>query len=285
MLRFIALSLLARAASAAERAHNFGAGPAALPEEVLKRAQAEFLDFEGSGMSILEWTNLDQFSGTHPGVAAPGHKLQEMFLATERKLRAALEVPADYRVIFQHGGAVGQFAAVPMNLLGGEGAAADYIDQGLWSRRAKAEASKYSDRVRTVATYVGDGPPPWAAWEAAASADATYMHVCLSETVEGVELKSDPPRGWRGPPVVLDATSTILSRPIDVGAYALIYASGGKNIPHGMAVVLVRESLLAATAMQSITPAVLSYRDSAGGLMPKVRLSTVWEHRAMVAAP
>ncbi len=164
------------------RAHNFGAGPAALPEAVLKKAQAEFLDFEGSTMSVLEWTNLDSGGLSHPGVAAPGQKLQEMMLATETKLRTVLDIPSDYRILFMHGGAVAQFAAIPMNLLGQEGALADHIDSGFWSRRAALEASKYGD-VSTIATYVGDSTPPWEQWASMSRKGATYLHVCLSETV------------------------------------------------------------------------------------------------------
>ena len=249
------------------RAHNFGAGPAALPEAVLRRAQAELLDYSGSGYSVLEWTNLDAQSGQHPGVAASGQKLQEMFIATEQKLRNTLDIPSDYAVLFMHGGAVGQFSAVPMNLLGAAGAKADYIDMGFWSRRAMGEASKYGD-VKNLTAFVGDGPAPWAAWERAARPDATYVHITLSETVQGVELHTDPPASWAGPPVVLDATSTILSRPLDVGRYGLIYASGGKNIPTGLAVVIIRRSFLAATSALPITPQIFEYRTNAGALSP-----------------
>lgn len=249
----------------AQRAHNFGPGPAALPEAVLKRAQAEFLSFEGSGYSVLEWTNIDSATGMHPGVAAPGHKLQEMMLATEAKLRKAIDIPSDYAVMFMHGGAVGQFSAVPLNLLGGPGAKADYIDMGFWSRRALGEAQKYGD-ARNATAFVGDSPATWSAWEKQARPDATYLHVCLSETVQGIELREDPPASWSGPPIVLDATSTILSRPLNVGRYALIYASGGKNIPAGMAVIIARQSFLAATEALKVTPQILEYRTNAGAI-------------------
>ena len=179
MIAIVALVLVL----AQERAHNFGAGPAALPEAVLRRAQDELLDFEGSGYSILEWTNLDKDSGKHPGVAAAGHKLQEMFLRAEGKLRRVLDIPDDYNVLFMHGGAVAQFAAVPMNLLGGAAVKADYIDGGFWSRRAMSEASKYGN-VKNATAFVGDAPAPWAEWESSARPDATYLHVCLSETVQ-----------------------------------------------------------------------------------------------------
>jgi phosphoserine aminotransferase len=282
MFVFLALGLLAlagikqvEAQVRSPRAHNFGAGPAALPDAVLARAQAEFLDWQGSGMSVLEWTNLDSGGPSHPGVAAPGQKLQEMMLATEAKLRKVIAIPSDYRVLFMHGGAVAQFSAIPMNLLGSDGAQADYIDSGFWSRRSAQEASKYGD-IKTIATFVGDSAPPWEQWALAARKGATYLHVCLSETVQGVELLTDPPRDWQGPAVVVDATSTLLSRPIDVAAYALIYASGGKNLPAGMATVIVKQSLLLSTKPLAITPAIFDYRTHGGALQPT---ASVFESR------
>jgi phosphoserine aminotransferase len=173
-----------------------------------------------------------------------------MMLGTEAKLRSTLAIPSDYRVLFMHGGAVAQFAAIPMNFLGHDGALADYIDSGFWSRRGAQEARKYGD-VKTVANFAGDSAPPWEQWAMAARKGATYLHVCLSETVQGIELHSDPPRDWHGPPVVADATSTLLSRPLDVAAYSLVYASGGKNLPAGMATVIIKESLLATVLSMS----------------------------------
>lgn len=228
-------------------------------------------------MGVLEYTNIDASSGTHPGVPAPGHKLQEMMLETEQKLRRALSVPEDYRVLYMHGGAVGQFAAVPMNLLGGTKAPrADYLEQGYWSQRAIAEARKYGDVHFIKPAYTGAAPPSWEEWGKACRPDATYLHVCLSETVEGVELLEDPPASYSGPPIVLDATSTLLSRPINISSYALVFASGGKNLPAGMAVVIVRASFLKATKQLEVTPAIFDYRTNAGAIEPT---SSVFESR------
>lgn len=257
------------------RSHNFGPGPAALPEVVLERAAAEFLDFEGTGIGVMEWTNIDGASGLHPGVAAPNHHLQQMMLNTEVKLREALDIPEDYRVLFMHGGAVGQFAAVPLNLLGAPGSKGDYLKQGFWTGRAFKEASKFGD-IKYVDEYTGATGPQWEQWQAACRDDATYFHICLSETVQGVEMLQDPPADWSGPPVVVDATSTLLSRPINVSSYGLIYSSGGKNIPAGVAVVIVRQSLLKTTSKQEATPAIFDYRNSAGALEP---VSSIFESR------
>lgn len=187
----------------------------------------------------------------------------------EKALRSTLEIPKDYDVLFMHGGAVGHFSAVPMNFLGGDGACADYLAQGFWATKSFVEAEKYGDVAQ-----VGDsrkwaeGPPDWHAWAKATRPCAAYLHVVLSETVQGVELFEDPPVGWKGPPVVLDATSTLLSRPIDVRAYGMIYASGGKNLPHGVTCVILRRSFLETTKKMRIAPALWDYRAHAGALRP-----------------
>lgn len=198
-----------------------------------------------------------------------------MMLDTESKLRTALSIPETYRVLFMHGGAVAQFSAVPMNLLGGESAKADYLASGFWSNKSATEASKYGDIHKIP--FSGESLPAWDAWARASRADSAYLHVCLSETVQGVELRTDPnPKTWAGPPVVLDATSTLLSRPIDVSAYSLVYASGGKNIPAGMAVVIARASFLQRAPPLPHTPMVLDYRQQAGALLPS---ASVFESR------
>lgn len=266
-------ALHASTATTAIRSHNFGPGPAALPVEVLERAQASLVNFKGTGIGIMEYTNLDESSGTHPGVAKT--PLQQMFIETELKLRTTLSIPEAYHVLFLHGGAVGQFSAIPMNFLGNEGSCADYISQGFWSTKAVTEAAKYGD-AKVIATFAGDDEIPWKQWQEATRPCAAYMHLVMSETVQGVELFSDPPDNWKGPPVVLDATSTLLSRPFDVSKYGMIYASGGKNIPHGVAVAIIRKEFLKSTKKLEITPILFDYRMNAGAMEP---VSSVFESR------
>ena len=179
-------------------------------------------------------------------------------------------------VMFVHGGAIGQFSAVPMNFLGKEGACADYITQNFWGSRALTEAQKYGD-CQSIATYTAkDGPAPWQEWGAKSRPCAAYVHIVMSETIQGSELLSDPPATYTGPPIVVDATSTLLSRPINVSAYGLIFASGGKNIPHGVTVIIVEKEFLRNTQKQAITPALLDYRSNAGALEP---VASIFESR------
>lgn len=273
ILSFAVLSLVFAGAQCNEendinknRGFNFGPGPAALPVKVLERAAKSLLNFRGTGIGIMEYTNLDSSSGTHPGT--PATPLQEMMMEAENKLRSTLSIPSNYDVLFMHGGAVGHFSAVPMNFLGGEdGACADYLEQGFWSHKAFTEAKKYGD-VSMIGPFVGQEAFQWKDWAKRTRSCSKYLAVVLSETVQGVELLSDPPREWSGPPIVLDATSTLLSRPIDVAAYGMIYASGGKNIPHGVSVIIIRREFLESTEKMSITPALFDYRSHAGTLRP-----------------
>ena len=253
------------------RAHNFSPGPGALPTAVMQRAQAEFMNFANMGMGVIEITNLDSEGATHPGEAR--HPLQQMMLDTEHKLRTALDIPSSYRVLFMHGGAVGQFSAVPLNLLDDK-RKADYVQMGFWTKRAAAEASKYCD-VATPVTF-DKRIQPVAEWKHAIRADASYVHICANETVQGMEYLEDPEWDDTMPPLVCDATSTLLSRPMDVARYGLIYSSGGKNLPAGLCVVIVRESLLAERQAHALCPQILDYRLNGGGLTPK---SSVFESR------
>ena len=178
-------------------------------------------------------------------------------------------------VMFLLGGAVGQFSAVPMNFLGGAGACADYVEQGFWSSKAAVEAQKYGD-AKIIAKYDGDVAAPWHEWERATRPCAAYLHLIMSETVQGVEILSDPPDNYAGPPIVLDATSTLLSRPINISKYGFIYASGGKNIPQGVTVAIVRKELLRKTRKLNVTPLVFDYRLNSGCLEP---VSSVFESK------
>jgi len=211
------------------RVFNFSAGPAVLPEEVLRQAAAEMLDWHGSGMSVMEMSHR-------------GPEFISIAEAAEADLRALAGIPAGYKVLFLQGGASLQFAMVPMNLLGGK-KSADYVNTGEWSKKAIGEAKKLCT-VNVAAsaedanfTYV----PERSAWKL--DPDAAYVHVCTNETIGGVEFHRVPDTG--SVPLVADMSSHILSRPIDVTKYGLIYAGAQKNIgPAGLTLVIVREDLL-----------------------------------------
>ena len=211
-----------------QRVWNFSAGPAAMPEPVLQRAQAELLDWNGSGMSVMEMSH----RGSH---------FMSILAKTEADLRTLLGIPGQYRVLFLQGGALAQNAVVPLNLLPA-GGVADYVDTGQWAQKSIAEAHKYG-RVNVAAssadanyTYI----PPQSAWNL--SKDASYVHVTTNETIGGVEYSWVPETG--DVPLVADASSHILSRPLDVAKFGVIYAGAQKNIgPAGLTVVVVREDL------------------------------------------
>ncbi|PZP64777.1 MAG: 3-phosphoserine/phosphohydroxythreonine transaminase [Azospira oryzae] len=225
------------------RVYNFSAGPAVLPEEVLIRARDEMLDWRASGMSVMEMSHR-------------GKEFISIARKAEADLRELMAIPANYKILFLQGGATAQFAAVPMNLLRGR-RKADYVNTGHWSKRAIAEAKKYCE-VHIAASsedrnfsYV----PPQERWEL--SSDAAYVHITSNETIGGVEYHWIPDTG--DVPLVADASSHILSRPIDVSRFGLIYAGAQKNIgPAGLAIVIVREDLIGAAL--PITPAIFDYK-------------------------
>lgn len=224
------------------RAWNFCAGPAALPQQVLEQAQAEMLDWHGKGLSVMEMSHR-------------GADFMSIAAEAEQDLRDLLAVPANYKVLFLQGGAHAQFAMVPMNLLRG-GKKADYLNTGMWSSRAIQEAKKYC-AVNVVATTEKlnfTTVPDVGSWTL--SPDAAYLHITPNETIHGVEFEFVPDVGM---PVVADLSSTILSRPIDVSKYGLIYAGAQKNIgPAGLAVVIVREDLVGQVLPG--TPTMLDYK-------------------------
>ena len=210
------------------RVFNFSAGPAALPAEVLRQLRDEMLDWHGHGMSVMEMS--------HRGKAFVGIAQQ-----AEADLRELLAVPANYKVLFLQGGATAQFAAVPLNLTRPD-AVADYVNTGAWSKKAIGEAKRYC-RVNVAADAGGSyaSIPPPADWKL--TAGAAYVHYTPNETIGGVEFHAVPEVG--DVPLVADMSSTILSRPIDVSRYGVIYAGAQKNIgPAGLVVVIVREDLL-----------------------------------------
>ena len=210
------------------RVFNFSAGPAALPAEVLGQLRDEMLDWHGHGMSVMEMS--------HRGKAFVGIAQQ-----AEADLRELLAVPANYKVLFLQGGATAQFAAIPLNLARPD-AVADYVNTGAWSKKAIGEAKRYC-RVNVAADAGGSyaSIPPPADWKL--TAGAAYVHYTPNETIGGVEFHAVPEVG--DVPLVADMSSTILSRPIDVSRYGVIYAGAQKNIgPAGLVVVIVREDLL-----------------------------------------
>jgi phosphoserine aminotransferase len=210
------------------RCYNFCAGPAALPEPVLETARDEMLDWHGRGLSLME------MSHRSPEVVGVAER-------AEQTLRRLLNVPEDYAVLFLQGGASTQFAAVPLNLLG-DRAGADYVNTGQWSKKAIAEGKRYGE-VNVVATSEQTNfstIPQRDSWRL--DPEAAYLHYTPNETIGGVEFFWTPQADV---PLVADMSSTILSRPIDVGAFGVIYAGAQKNIgPAGLTLVLVRRDLL-----------------------------------------
>jgi phosphoserine aminotransferase len=225
------------------RVFNFSAGPAALPEPVLRRAAEEMLDWHGSGMSVMEMSHR-------------GKEFIAIAAQAEALLRELLAVPAGYKVLFMQGGAIGENAIIPMNLLRGK-ASIDFVDTGEWSKKSIKEAKKYA-KVNVVASAADTGydrVPPRESWRL--DPDAAYVHICSNETIGGVEYHFTPDVG--AVPLVADMSSDILSRPIDVSKYGLIYGGAQKNIgPAGLTIVIVRDDLLGHAL--PITPSAFDYR-------------------------
>lgn len=228
------------------RNYNFSAGPSALPEDVLKQAQQELLDWHGLGLSIMEMSHR---SKEFVAVAAEA----------EQDLRDLMKIPDNYKVLFMQGGASSQFSMIPMNLLRGK-TTADYINTGDWSIKAIKEASRYCD-VNVVATTEADNfTSAPAQSELKLNPDAAYVHYTPNETIRGVEFDYIPDTG--DVPLVADMSSNILSRPIDVSRFGMIYAGAQKNIgPAGLTVVIVREDLLG--DVLPATPALYDYKVNA----------------------
>jgi phosphoserine aminotransferase len=225
------------------RVWNFSAGPAVLPAEVLARAGDEMLDWHGSGMCVMEMSHRGE---EFIGIAAEA----------EKDLRELLAVPAHYKVLFLAGGATLQFAQIPMNLLGAS-SKADYVLTGEWSKKAAKEAKAFGD-VHIAASSEErkfTRVPPRDSWRP--RADAAYLHYCSNETIGGVEFNWTPDAG--AVPLVVDASSHILSRPMDVAKFGLIYAGAQKNIgPAGLTIVIVREDLIGRA--RPGTPSVMDYK-------------------------
>jgi len=228
------------------RVFNFSAGPAVLPETVLQQAAAEMLDWHGSGMSVMEMSHR-------------GKEFISIHAQAEADLRALLAVPKNYKVLFLQGGAIAENAIVPMNLLRGR-TVADYVNTGEWSKKSIKEAKKYCT-VNVAASAEDRGftyIPARETWKL--SKDAGYVHICSNETIGGVEYHWTPDTGEV--PLVADMSSHILSRPVDVARYGLIYAGAQKNIgPAGLTIVIVRDDLIGQAL--PITPSAFDYKQQA----------------------
>ena len=228
------------------RIYNFSAGPSMLPLTVLEQARDELCDWHGTGMSVMEMSHR---SKDYVAIAEQA----------EANLRELLAIPADYRVLFLQGGATGQFAAIPMNLLCGKTTTC-YVNTGIWSKKAISEGKRFST-VKVSASAEADNfttIPDWNGW--AIDADAAYLHYTTNETIGGVEFQEIPDDG--GLPLVADMSSNILSRPVDVSRFGLIYAGAQKNMgPAGVTVVIVRDDLIG-EALPG-TPSIFDYRQQA----------------------
>ena len=228
------------------RVYNFSAGPAVLPEEVLKEAADEMLDYKGTGMSVMEMSHRSKAYDT-------------IIKEAEQDLRDLMNIPDNYKVLFLQGGASQQFAAVPMNLM--KNKVADYIITGQWAKKAFQEAKKYGN-VKAVASsedktysYIPDCS------DLDIDDDADYVYICENNTIYGTKFKELP--NTKGKTLVADVSSCFLSEPVDVTKYGIIYGGVQKNIgPAGVVIVIIREDLITDTPLEG-TPTMLTYKTQA----------------------
>ena len=227
------------------RAFNFSAGPAMLPTAVIERAQAEMADWNGSGMSVMEMSHR-------------GKEYMSIAAQAETDLRALMNIPDNYKVLFLQGGASQQFSAIPLNLMRGK--SADYINTGMWSKKAIGEAKRFGD-VRVAASTEDTNFTTVPAADALnLDSNAAYVHYTPNETIGGVEFPYIPDTG--NSPLIADMSSTILSRPIDVAKFGMIYAGAQKNIgPAGLTIVIIRDDLIGHA--KEGTPITLDYKTPA----------------------
>ncbi len=230
------------------RAFNFSPGPAALPESVLEQARDELLDFRGTGLSVMEMSHRSK-------------EFLEIAEQAETDFRELLSIPANYRVLFMQGGASLQFSMVPLNLLRDK-PSADYLNTGSWSRAAIKEARRLCE-VNVVASSEDSNfshIPALESWKR--SSDAAYLHITGNETIGGVEFHDYPDTG--DTPLVADMSSTLLSRPLDIKKFGVIYAGAQKNLgPAGLTMVVVRDDLIGHALAR--TPRLLDYQVYADG--------------------
>lgn len=225
------------------RVYNFSAGPAVLPEEVLKEAAEEMMDYRGSGMSVMEMSHRSK-------------TYDRIIKEAEADLRELMDIPNNYKVLFLQGGASQQFAMIPMNLM--KNKVADYIVTGQWAKKAYNEAKKYG-KVNNIASsedktfsYIPDCS------DLPISEDADYVYICENNTIYGTKFKNLP--NTKGKTLVADISSCFLSEPIDVKKYGVIYGGVQKNIgPAGVVIVIIREDLITETPLEG-TPTMLTYK-------------------------
>ena len=228
------------------RAYNFSAGPAVLPEEVLKEAAAEMLDYKGCGMSVMEMSHRSQV-------------FDDIIKEAEQDLRDLMHIPDNYKVLFLQGGASQQFAMIPMNLM--KNKVADYIVTGQWAKKAYQEAQKYG-KVNKIATsedktfsYIPDCS------DLPVSPDADYVYICENNTIYGTKFKTLP--NTKGKTLVADVSSCFLSEPVDVTKYGIIYGGVQKNIgPAGMVISIICEDLITDEVLEG-TPTMLKFKTHA----------------------
>ncbi|EOW6722531.1 3-phosphoserine/phosphohydroxythreonine transaminase [Cronobacter dublinensis] len=224
--------------------YNFSSGPAMLPADVLRVTQEELRDWQGLGTSVME-------------ISHRSKEFIQVAEQAEQDFRDLLQIPSNYKVLFCHGGGRGQFSAIPLNLLGDK-TTADYVDGGYWAASAVKEAKKYLTPNVIDAKITVDGKraiKPMKEWQL--SEDAAYLHYCPNETIDGIAINDTPDFG--DAIVTADFSSTILSHPIDINRYGVIYAGAQKNIgPAGLTLVIVREDLLGKAHVAC--PSVLDYR-------------------------
>lgn len=223
--------------------YNFSAGPAMLPSDVLSVAQKEMENWGESGMSVMEMSHR-------------GKEFMSIAVKAEAELREVMAIPDNYKVLFLQGGASSQFSMIPLNLIADGKGKADYVNTGAWSKKAIAEAKRFCD-VSVVASSEESNfstIPDFSSWKL--NADAKYVHYTPNETIGGVEFDWIPDTG--DVPLIADMSSTILSRPIDVSKFGMIYAGAQKNIgPAGLTIVIIREDLIGEA--QEGTPAMMQY--------------------------
>jgi len=217
------------------RPYNFSAGPATMPEEVLRQAAAEMLDWHGSGMGVMEMSHR-------------GKEFISIYEQAEADARALLAVPSNYKILFMQGGGLGENAIIPMNLAGRQpGAVIDFVVTGSWSQKSAKEAQRYGDaRIAATAQDSGfTGIPAASGWQL--SQNASYVHLCSNETIHGVEFQEVPDLRALGSdaPLVIDFSSHVLSRPVDWSRVGVAFGGAQKNIgPAGVTLVVVREDLI-----------------------------------------
>ena len=226
------------------RVYNFSAGPSMLPEEVLKKAAAEMLDYEGSGQSVAEMSHRSK-------------EFETIIKDAEALLRELMNIPDNYKVLFLQGGASTQFAAIPMNFMNGSGKA-DFIITGQWAKKAFSEAQKYGDckAVASSADKTFSYIPKTTKEDF--RQDADYAYVCLNNTIYGTIFKEIPDTG--DVTLIADISSCFLSEPLDVTKFGMVYGGAQKNVaPAGLTIVIVREDLMR-DELPAYVPTVCSYK-------------------------